>query len=133
MIRAVHATQLPLAWPYIEPHLKRFEKQGEASAERIRYLAEQREAQVWTFDDGGKVHGVLVTQVQDTTNGRRLLIWVAVGSSPDLRDEISEALSVLEPWGREIGCNRVRIVGRKGWSKVMPDFREVGRVLEKRL
>lgn len=132
MIRAVSPAQLAAAWPHIEPHLKRFEERGEASAERLRYLAEQREAQVWTQGDEA-VHGVIVTQVEQTVRGRRLLILVAVGTAGDLPAITNESLSVLTAWGRACGCTRVRVSGRKGWAKVLPGFREVGRILEREL
>lgn len=42
-------------------------------------------------------------------------------------------LTKIEAYARDEGCDRVRVVGRKGWSKMLPGYHEPWVTLDKRL
>ena len=118
-------------WPHVEPHLKRFEVEvGEISAEYIRDLADNAEAQVWAFGDENGTSGVAVTQVRQLLRGRVLVVWVAVG---DIREAFETGIQEFERWGQSIGCRYVEIIGRHGWERALPGYKRRAVVLHKPL
>ena len=44
-----------------------------------------------------------------------------------------EAIKVIEEWAKEEGCEAVRIIGRPGWQRVLPEYAPKWRVFEKEL
>jgi hypothetical protein len=60
----------------------------------------------------------VVVTIQETPNGRSLLIWLAGG---DL-EEIKQYLPAADNYARAQGCKTVKIEGRAGWEKVLPGY-----------
>lgn len=92
----------------------------------VRRALMKREAQLWAMEDG-KPRAIWITKLEADTG----LLWIAAGSP--LLTGLEFFREHTEPWFRAKGCKRVRIIGRKGWKKVLPDYEEVGIVLEKSL
>ena len=66
-------------------------------------------AQVFHDDEG-----VVVTQIEDTETGFRLLnIWVMAGEL----DSVLELLEAAVEWGRSVGATSAMGLGRRGWGK----------------
>lgn len=42
-------------------------------------------------------------------------------------------LEKIEAWAAEHGCKIVRVTGRAGWERMLPDYRRTAVVLDKRL
>lgn len=61
----------------------------------------------------------MVTEIQSWPNAKTLLLWLAGGDLDELKDELRP---MAEAWGREQGCDRVMIVGRPGWARVLPGY-----------
>jgi len=74
--------------------------------------------------------------VLDMVRDSRLQVWPATGSIvlteiivyPRLKnlhyflaggdlDELSRMRPIIESWGKSVGCTRVTLAGRRGWSK----------------
>lgn len=63
--------------------------------------------------------------------GRKVLsYWLAGG---DIDELLQDMQPVIEQWAREQGCTDIALAGRRGWARVMPDFREAWTVLHKEL
>lgn len=61
---------------------------------------------------------VVITEVVGFPQKLVLNVFLAVGTL----DEVMPIQSQLEEFGREHGCYCIRMQGRKGWTKVLPDY-----------
>lgn len=84
----------------------------------VRDMVANREAQVWCV--GEPPACALVTKIENSKEYRYGLMWLAAG---DMR-LVEEVKPIVENWFRSMGCKYVQIIGRRGWKKVLPDYRE---------
>ena len=42
-------------------------------------------------------------------------------------------LDEIEKWAKELGCTKMRLYGRRGWSRVLADYRVTRLVMDKEL
>ena len=68
--------------------------------------------QAWTRGDS-----LVVTEVLEFPQAKALNVFLAVG---DL-DEVMALQPDLEAFGRQHGCKAMRMEGRKGWRRVLPE------------
>ncbi len=87
--------------------------------------------QLFGLQDEHRVHAFVVTEIHDTAKGKVCLLVGACGSAPD-KDK-RELFDYIESWAREIGCNALRLIGRKGWLRWDRRFRQTGIVAEREL
>ncbi len=128
---AVHISEVDELWDKIEPHLKRFERETQTTtAETIRAQALRNDAQIWGFQRGPDVLGVCVTKVYKHDNGLYCTVWAVVG---ELDDIIDDGLAMIERWAQSNGCVAIELIGRKGWLRRLPQYRQRAVVLEKDL
>jgi hypothetical protein len=115
-------------WCDFSPYLARFEiETGATSLEQFRAALLAEKQQLWGLQDSAGVHLVCVTEILDTPHGSVCHIQAAAGHAS--RKELRQLFDSIKGWAREIGCVLVRIVGRKGWRKLL-SLRETGRVME---
>ena len=66
-----------------------------------------------------QLHGcedaVIITQVYDEPQAKVLHFWLATGEL----EPVIELSHRVTAWGKEIGCTRATLAGRKGWEKVL--------------
>lgn len=77
-----------------------------------------------------KILGGVVVSIHAYPNTKRCRIRWCGGE--DMEDWIA-LLSEIEEWAAQQGCTSVRISGRKGWERVLPDYSHAGVILVKRL
>ena len=85
-----------------------------------------KQAQVWGVVTDGNINGIWVTKIMENSH-KFGVVWIAAGiptDKIDLSGGIDLFLSSTEPWFKEMGCEYVKIVGRKGWKKALPEFKE---------
>lgn len=98
-------------------------------------LAAKR-AQCFLIASMGTVRGLCITKIQTDARGKYGLIWIAAGIADgdlQLQQGMRAFLDVIEPWLKSVGCERVRINGRPGWKKALPEYEMKAVVLEKSL
>lgn len=95
---------------------------GTHTVEDVYKEVQDGRAQIWT---GAK--SVVVTVLHDLPQVRIFRVWLAGG---DL-GEILQHLGLADELARSWGCGRIEIEGRKGWSRVLTGYREVGVILRK--
>ena len=86
-----------------------------------------------TRPDADRDHEIVaaaVTELQQTER-RKFCIIVACGG--DQMTRWLDLLAPIEDWARSEGCDAMRIMGRRGWSRVLPAYRLTRVVLEKEL
>lgn len=99
--------------------MKCAERGGHTAAEIIEEFSTGK-AVGWPVSDGFLV---LARTADDA-----ILIWLGVGRG--VRGWCSEAESQISAFARALGCNRLRIEGRKGWQRILPHWTRVGDDLE---
>lgn len=118
-------------WSDMEPLLSRFAAAtGETWPEQIREGVAQELLQLWGLQDAERVRAVTVTELSDTPRG--LLCTIRVAATDDsVPAPIQERLlDAIGAWAREKGCVALRIVGRKGWLRRFPRFKQTAVVME---
>ena len=73
---------------------------------------------------------IAVVEVLQHPNDRVMQVHGCAGKETD---RWIHHLKTLEASAKEQGCGRVRIEGRKGWARKLPDYKIVGIILEKKL
>jgi hypothetical protein len=98
---------------------------GQVEADLFRELA-----QLWVAPGG-----VAVTQITGPpveSRHRSSLTCTLIAFAGDYAKCV-EYLPILEQFGRNEGCSRFVILGRKGWKRRLADYREPYVILEKEL
>lgn len=122
---ALQPTQVDDYWPWIESLLERVD-QNEWEPEHVwRELKTQR-AQLWGTHDS-----LWITKIETSGKRKRGVIWIAAGD--DMRNALQYFRRYTEPWLKAQGCEYIQIIGRKGWMRVLPDYRNAGIVMVKEL
>jgi hypothetical protein len=85
---------------------------------------------VWLATDGTDIHAAAVTQLERTDRG---LICVIVACGGRQMCRWLHLIEGIEEFARAEGCAATRIVGRKGWARVLPSYRAKRIILEKEL
>src|SRR5205085_9065538 len=80
--------------------------------------------------NGTAIKAAAVTQL-GTVNGGRFCTIVACGGRH--RDEWLPLLAGLERYAKAENCKAMRIFGRRGWERLLPDYKAARVLLEKEL
>lgn len=88
------------------------------------------QALLWIAWDGDKIRACAVTELSWINNDKVCTIVAVGGSDPA---EWMGFIKNLENFARNEGCARIREMGRKGWVRVMKDYKMTAIMLEKDL
>lgn len=81
---------------------------GTHNFDDVAEMVEQNRLQLWPAKDS-----VVLTEIIVYPRLKNLHYFLAGG---DL-DELSRMRPLIESWGKSVGCTRVTLAGRSGWSK----------------
>lgn len=121
----IPAAHIETVWPLAEPHLKRALQfaDGEFTLEEARGSIADGRFQLWLAWDGAerRATGAGVTEIFDYPRKRVcfLVLWASEAPRPRWLD----GLQTVERWARENGCKAMRLLGRKGWGRVLDGYR----------
>lgn len=116
-------------WDDVRPFFERMERDHDGPiANVVQELAAKGNAQIWGFEDGQSICGVLSTEVITTARGKICNIMTAYGRVPVPMQE--RMMDEIGKWALSIGCVAVRLQGRAGWLRRFPRLRQVGIVAE---
>ena len=122
--------RLAEVWSAVEPLLApALMRGGEMTMQTLAEALRDGRLVLW-LAWSGRLEAAAVTEIADTIAGRVCCI-VACGG----RDRANwlALRADLETYARRAGCARMRIYGRKGWTRVLPDYRATRIILEKEL
>lgn len=85
-------------------------KVGTHSFDDVVTALERGEAQIWPVESG-----FFITEILLYPQAKFLRIWLAVGE----RRNLQQHLIRLVFYGREQGCSRIVMEGRRGWERVL--------------
>ena len=118
-------------WPHVAPLIARAMRRGgmgEVAAVERGLLGGA--ALLWLAWDGEKILAAAVTELA-RHDGVKLCPIVACGGADFVR--FGPLIAGLEHYARAEGCARVRICGRKGWARRLPDYSIKRVIIEKQL
>lgn len=115
-------------WDEIAPHLYRLQRLGHIGVDEMREQLKGALRQLWGYHEDGKVIGLTITRMA----GKTCEIVAAVGKQTNA-GQIEETYREIERWAKSVGCERIRVIGRRGWLRKFPEFQQTGIVMEKDL
>jgi hypothetical protein len=130
-------------WPHVAPLIEAAMRKGRLT----NYVDVERNvlaggALVWIAWNGETIKAAAVTEIA-SANGERFCTIVACGAQTSLRSlrkldchdrrEWLSLIAGLESYARAEGCAAMRIYGRRGWLRLLPDYRTSRVLLEKEL
>ena len=127
----VQPEDVPLVWHLASPLIqKAIDKTSDCfRVEDVRALIEAQRAQLWlVVDEIPKA--AWVTTIENSPSQRWVRVMWAGGEESDAWLPLFQG---VEQWAKSIGASKVVIIGRKGWIKKLPTYRQAAVVLEKKL
>jgi hypothetical protein len=118
-------------WPLIAEHIRSAMRRGDLGAYApVAKAVHTGQALLWLAVENDKIHAAAVTQLAQT-EWRKVCEIVACGGS-DMRRWL-HLIERIEQFAKAEGCSATRIVGRKGWARVLSNYRTTRIILEKDL
>jgi hypothetical protein len=138
----IDPAQVHQFWPYVAPFIAAAMKRGRISDfAGVACAVHAGRALVWIVWDGERIKAAVVTEL-GTANGERFCTIVAFGAEDGRkrpggggrdRREWLPLLGALERYARAEDCKAMRIFGRRGWERLLPDYKPARVLLEKEL
>ena len=94
--------------------------EGEMSAEDFYPYLMDGQMQLWVAINDGELDASMVTQIIPYPRKRVLRIISIAG---DKMEQWIEFLPLIEGWALSIGCTSLECWGRKGWLKILQDWK----------
>jgi hypothetical protein len=124
--------QIDSLWDEFSAHvyrLENLERLGHLSADDLKEELKLSKKQLWGIQEDGRVIGIAITRI----GGRTCEIFAAAGTQTQ-RGQIQALYTEIEKWARAEGCVRMRIIGRRGWMRMLKGYQPTRDViLEKEL
>lgn len=87
-------------------------------------------AQLWHVMRGQNIQAIVVTVINTHPCAKDCMIWLCAGKD---RKNWIHLLDQIEDWAKAHGCDAMIVRGRRGWEKVMKDYKKTHIILEKKL
>lgn len=124
---------LGAAWEHLCPHVERLAEitGGRLTAGDIRKRIESELFQLWAvLENGRNLVATVTTEVIEYPQRKTCRVVGCVGEN---RASWIHLLTEIEGWAQSKGCASMEIFARKGWARVLPDYRLTSIVLERDL
>jgi hypothetical protein len=105
------AHEVPLIWPYVQPHIVRAEPYGDLTADDIYKGLVEGGYQLWT-SQSDVIEAALVTCITED----REACWLLAVGGENMKTWINWLPLVID-WAKSEGCKELRVHGRPGWSR----------------
>lgn len=87
-------------------------------------------ALLWVVEKDGSIACAAVTRIERTQASKVCTVLACGGKR---FGDWKHLLSGVEEYAGQSGCDAVRWFGRKGWSRIYPEYREIGAIYERKL
>ena len=116
--------QVEMLWNTIRPLLEMANDYSlqEYNMDDIHKLIIDKKMDCWIVWENDEIQLALTTEIVQYPRRKGLNIFLAGGTLP-IGEEFGEFLSVIEQWGKDQGCTVCTLDGRKGWLKLLPDYK----------
>ena len=120
-----------LVWPRVAGLIEAAMRRGDLSSfAAVAAAVSAGRAQLWVACKSTEIEAAAVTELHQPQR-RKYCVIVACGGAH--RERWLDLLAPIEDWARAEGCDAMRIMGRKGWARVLPDYKVNRIVLEKEI
>ena len=110
-----------VAWPHLSAIVEMaLEGEKNVTADDVRRMASNGECALWAVVDGDKALAAVAHVIWNYPQSKALRIIFCGGKD---KARWVHLLSEIEEFARRAGCAAVEAVARKGWAKVLPDYR----------
>lgn len=122
IVTQVPVEDLEFIWSQVVPHIERA-LDGSYSTYDILNNIQDNRMQLWISwnNTDKRVEAAFVTEVCDYPQIRTMR-WVLAGGN-NMEEWLNPLLEKVENWAKKNKCQRLEIVGRKGWTKVLRDYK----------
>jgi hypothetical protein len=120
----VHPDQIPEIWHKVEHHIERssLHSEGELTTSDFYLALIEEEMQLWVaVEDGDDVIATLITQIVPYPQ-KKVLRLISVGGKN--MDRWLHFMKDIEEFARLTHCNSMEVWGRKGWKKILTDWKD---------
>ena len=131
-IGLVPPEHIPNIWDTVYRHLELMtpHSEGELQPEDFYKALTNAEMQLWIAADDGNIIASMVSQIIPYPRKQVLRIISIAGKS---MEEWIQFLPVVENWALSVGCTSLECWGRKGWLKILQDWKCSYHILTKDL
>ncbi len=128
-LSCVHPDNIKRVWPKVKPLILSAMMRGDFGAfAPVEADVLNGDALLWIAKDEKEIVAACVSQIGET-EWRKVCTIIACGGT-EMRRWLG-LLDQIEAYAKAEGCSASRIVGRDGWSAVLPAYRPHRVVLEK--
>ena len=132
LIRITSIAELAVCYKQILPYLEKvLVKAPEYNIEDILNNILTTTNQLWIAVVDKKIKGVVTTEVWNFPQISKLGIHLCGGE--DIHEWCDIGMAQIEDYARELKIDEVEIHGRKGWSKLLPDYKTDRVIFNKRI
>jgi hypothetical protein len=126
----IPAANVPTVWRLVDGKLKHYcvrASDGGCTLETLFRVLTNGEMQLWVVwdddaeSDDEKCLAAVVTQIGFELSGQKICTIYA--TSGRRADDWVHLIDKIEDWAAKQGCERLHILGRKGWAAKLPDYR----------
>jgi len=122
----VNPDQVGQVWPHVKGTIKRAIDRGHCDWAALQSNLFRGLVLLWVIWDGEKIKGAVLTQLV----GDACEIIACAGE--DFREWI-HLIDKIEAYARDEGMTTMRLIGRRGWVRVLRDYTPTLVMLEKQL
>jgi len=111
-------------WGNVAPLLAKVTQHTEGEMEPDDFLEPltHGEMQLWLAVDHGSVHTAMVTQVVPYPQKKVLRVIAIAGT--EFKELHARFNDIVEAFAIRAGCSSMELWGRKGWKKLLPDWKD---------
>lgn len=118
IVKGIPAAEIDVVWPMIEPLVDRMLRCRDHSLLDVKHSLQDERRQL--FVTWPKLETICVTSIEVRPNSKVLILF---GKAGRLLHDWRDMLAALEGWGRSVGCSAIEIRGRRGWQRLLPDYK----------
>lgn len=127
----VNPADIKTVWPKVKPMIFLAMKRGDFGAfTPIEDDLFSGDALLWLAHDGKEIVAACISQISETEWRKVCTIVACAGTN---MNRWLGLLEQIEAYAKAEGCSASRIIGRDGWSAVLPAYRHHRVILEKDL
>ena len=108
----VRNTQVPGIWHRVAGLVQRaIDVEQEYTLEEIYYSLTAGMHQLWVAGDAEKIEAILITKLMNS------ICYVELCAGKGMA--CTKYLKIVEEWARQAGCNKIVVMGRRGWERAL--------------
>jgi hypothetical protein len=132
------------AGPYLKEKIAKYlEKplamvKGKMALEDVMHMHDSGMAQIWMLIEDKETIGCVVTEMVVFVSGAKILKMILCGTDVGATTHgltethvMTKSLEQIEAFARSEGCVSVTAEGRRGWGRMLKDYKEVATAFEK--